>query len=258
MQLTVDKRKEKMTFKKVVPYGNSFEMNQYISRLSNRKCTISFSCGKDSIAMWLYMVELGMWDEIVPVYYYVVPDLEFVEESLVYYEKFFGTKIIRVPSPNLYGAWRTGVLQTPETFHTVLALRDTIIKCNFDDCDRWVREDLGMQENWCGTGVRKFDGLIRLSLVNTGGGIKEQEKKFMPVFDFKIQDVADIIKKHNCKTPSDYQTWGKSFDGIDYRFIIKLKKDFPRDYQKMVDCFPLLEVNIMRYNLENQNVILQP
>lgn len=56
------------------------------------KTLLAFSTGKDAIAAWLAIRE--HFDEVIPYYLYLIPDLEFVEESLAYYEKFFGTKII--------------------------------------------------------------------------------------------------------------------------------------------------------------------
>lgn len=61
---------------------------------------ISFSCGKDSLAAWLWLRERGI--QLVPYYLYWVPGLSFVEEALAYYEEFFGTHIIRLPHPYFY------------------------------------------------------------------------------------------------------------------------------------------------------------
>ncbi len=61
---------------------------------------LSFSAGKDSLAAWLLLRELGF--DVVPVYKWLVPGLLFVERSLAYYESFFGTRIRRYPHPSFY------------------------------------------------------------------------------------------------------------------------------------------------------------
>jgi hypothetical protein len=53
------------------------------------------------------------FERIVPVYKYLVPGLEFVEESLAYYERFFGTKIVQVPHPSMFRWLRNFTLQPP-------------------------------------------------------------------------------------------------------------------------------------------------
>ena len=60
---------------------------------------LAFSTGKDSIAAWLQMRKY--FKRIIPYYCYTVPGLTFVEESLKYYEDFFGTHICRLPHRSL-------------------------------------------------------------------------------------------------------------------------------------------------------------
>lgn len=70
----------------------------------------SFSRGKDSIAC-----ALGIRHRlnIVPMHFIAVPGLEFVEESLDYYErKLFHRHILRLPHPALYRHLNNGLFQT--------------------------------------------------------------------------------------------------------------------------------------------------
>ena len=67
---------------------------------------LAFSCGKDSIS-----TALAVRDSlsIVPVHYYIVPDLPMVEESLDYYERhLFKRRIIRFPDQRFYDWLDTG------------------------------------------------------------------------------------------------------------------------------------------------------
>jgi hypothetical protein len=67
------------------------------------------------------------------------------------------------------------------------------------------------------------------------------------VYDWNMEKLTSEIKKEGVKLPIDYKIWGKSFDGLDYRFIKPLKDNFPNDYEKLKILFPLIDVEIKRY-----------
>ena len=58
--------------------------------------------------------------------------------------------------------------------------------------------------------------------------------------------------------PIDYEWFGRTYDGIDYRFTSVLKEKSPADYERVKAAYPLVEVDIMRmkyreeYYNENQ------
>src|SRR6059058_1054419 len=81
---------------------------------ADEKILLSFSRGKDSISAWLAMLESGIKPEnIVPVYYYRIPGLQFTADSLDYFEQHFQTKITRMPHPGLFSMWNEMVFQPP-------------------------------------------------------------------------------------------------------------------------------------------------
>lgn len=69
---------------------SSIETIKEVAKRQN-KSLLAFSCGKDAVAAWLAIRE--HFDEVVPYYLYLVPALDFVNESIDYYERYFGTKI---------------------------------------------------------------------------------------------------------------------------------------------------------------------
>ena len=79
------------------------------------------------------------------------------------------------------------------------------------------------------------------------GSVNFKKRHFYPIFDWNIEDLKNCLRDNNVKLPVDYEMWGKSFDGIDYRFIKPLKERFPADYDKLKELFPLLDLEIMRY-----------
>lgn len=53
------------------------------------------------------------WYEVRPFFMYHCPGLEFIEASLDYYERFFGTHIIRLPHHLLYKSLNDFLYQPP-------------------------------------------------------------------------------------------------------------------------------------------------
>jgi hypothetical protein len=52
--------------------------------------------------------------------------------------------------------------------------------------------------------------------------------------------------EHKCKLPIDYHLFGRSFDGMDYRFLKPIKDNFPKDFEKILEWFPLADLEIFR------------
>ncbi|WP_161791100.1 hypothetical protein [Amycolatopsis sp. MJM2582] len=49
--------------------------------------------------------------------------------------------------------------------------------------------------------------------------------------------------------PIDYEWYGRSFDGLDYRFIEPLSRHAPEDYARDPDWCPLAEPELLRHDL---------
>ena len=60
--------------------GTSLAVREKLAA-DGRPVLLAFSCGKDSIAAWLAMRDMGI--EVVPAYLYYVPGLRFVDEDLI-------------------------------------------------------------------------------------------------------------------------------------------------------------------------------
>jgi hypothetical protein len=60
-------------------------------------------------------------------------------------------------------------------------------------------------------------------------------------------DVMADIERHGIKLPVDYELFGRSFDGIDYRFVKPLRDRLPKDYERIKFWFPLIDLEIMAH-----------
>jgi hypothetical protein len=65
--------------------------------------------------------------------------------------------------------------------------------------------------------------------------------------DEREAEVLDRIAAAGIALPVDYEWFGRSFDGIDYRFIEPLSRHAAEDYRRVLDWFPLAELELMRH-----------
>lgn len=217
---------------------------------SGGRVLLAFSCGKDSVAAWLALRARGF--EIHPFYMYLVPGLQFVERSLDYYEQWSGQHIMRVPHPSLYRMIANFVYQPPERCAIIEAAQ--LPKFSYDDLHGFIKDDLKLpQTTYVAAGVRAVDSPQRMMAVRTHGPVNAKRKTFWPVWDWRIQRVYDTIKSAGVKLPVDYRWFGRSFDGIDYRFVNTLRTVAPDDYQRILDWFPLADLDSKRREYASQN-----
>lgn len=203
---------------------------------------ISFSCGKDSIGAWLAIRDKI---KVIPYYCYLVPGLEFVEESLAYYEQFFGCKIIQLPHPSLY-RWLCNCTFLPPERRGVIE-GSTLPMFERSDLLKGLREWQGLPADTpCASGVRACDSIIRRVHFKTHGAVNKRESVWYPIWDWNQECLLDAIKRSGVKLPVDYLLFARSFDGLDYRFLKPIKDYFPRDYQRILEYFPLAELELYR------------
>lgn len=207
---------------------------------------LSFSAGKDSVGAWIALRRAGL--QVRPYYMYLVPGLSFIEASLSYYENFFGERIVRVPNPALYRMLNNGVFQSPERMEIIRDCRLPNFK--FDSLRDWVAaNDFGLPaRTWTATGVREADNLARRRAIHSlGGGINGNRRLFYPIFDWLVGRLEDEIITAACKLPRDYDLFGRSFDGLDYRYLHPIREHFPEDFERIKEWFPLCETEFHRH-----------
>lgn len=215
----------------------------------DRPVLVAFSGGKDSWAATLALLDAGI--EVELGYLYNPPGrtpgraLDFIEEGLNYFEDTMGVKVHRYPHPAFYRMLNSMVFQPPERIETILAaeLPEPDFQFVWDE----IRYDLGLDlDTWCADGVRASDSLVRRASIKRHGAMKPASSKVSPIWDWLQGDVYDYIEYHGLKLPVDYELFGRSFDGIDYRFLKPVKERFPSDYEQILEWFPLAEMEIYR------------
>lgn len=200
-----------------------------------KKIILSFSRGKDSLALWLYLKELNEY-EIIPVYYYIYPKLDFQDKYIAYIEDVFKTKINIYPSERYISYIMGGNFLSPRGYEFQSWL--PIYNYSKDEWDHYLLNKYNAE--FVAVGMKKSDSIRRRMM-------KETAIKKYPINDLKDSDVIDIIKKHNIKLPIDYIVWGSSLDGYTAKWTIPFKEKLPEEFEKAKIYMPLLEVDIKRY-----------
>lgn len=220
------------------------------------KLLMAFSTGKDCIGAYLAIRDAG-FEQIEPYYMYQIPgNLEFIEESLDYYERtlFRGQRIHRIPHPFVVRGLNDLNFQPPERCR-VIELLD-LEEFDAVEASDAMKDWLGWPEDaMTAVGVRAADSPVRYSLFRTKGmdaAVNTNNHKFYPVFDWTKARLVDAIRRSGVKLPVDYRIFGKTFDGLDIRFLKPLKEHFPRDYQRVLEWFPLAELELFRYERRHQ------
>ncbi len=205
---------------------------------------LSFSRGKDAIAAYLALRADGI--DVIPYHLYLVPGLEFVAESLAYYEKVFGVRIINMPHPSLYRWLNNAVFQPPERLSAIEAAE--LPEFDYEDVRRVCCEDYGLDaDTWACSGVRACDSPQRRISFTRNGPLNQTLRKASVVWDWRKAEVLTQIEAAGIKLPVDYELWNRSFDGLGYRFLAPLKERLPRDYEKVLEWFPLADLEIFRH-----------
>ena len=230
-----------------MPALSGIETIKEVAKRQN-KSLLAFSCGKDAVATWRAIRE--HFDEIVPYYLYLVPDLEFVNESIDYYERYFGTKIVQLPHPSVHRMLNNFVFQPPQNCKVIeqAGLPDfDYLDIQAVMCERYNLP----KKTLVADGVRAADSPMRRVAINTHGSISYKQLKYHPIWDWKKADLVECFKKHNVKLAVDYKIFGRSFDGIDLRFLYLIREHFPRDYQKILNLYPLADLEVFRWECAN-------
>lgn len=205
---------------------------------------LAFSGGKDAIAAWLAMEDAGV--TVVPYYLYYVPGLRFVDEAMAGWEDRFRQRIHRYPHPSLFRWLNNLVFQAPEFCSIIEAAR--LPMPTHEQTVDLIRKDLNLApETWVADGVRSADSIIRRTGFVTHGVQKPKHHKVSIIWDWRKAHVLERIDRGGISLPVDYEWFGRSFDGIDYRFLEPLSRNSPQDLATILDWFPLADLEMFRH-----------
>ena len=211
----------------------------------SRRVLLSFS-GKDSLAAWLYLRDNNF--EVVPYWCYSVPGLSFDDEMISYYEDYFQTHIYRFLHPISYALINYLSFQPPDAASAILRMHIPR-KVNYAFIERQIIDALGMPtDTFTAVGIRARDNLMRNRLVHQMGPLGLRNRRYWwTVWDFSIDDVMQIIRRHAVKLSRAYAIFGATGDILDYPVLRIMRDQCPDDFARVVQMFPLIEAELFRY-----------
>jgi hypothetical protein len=211
-------------------------------------CTLGFSTGKDSVMGLDMLLKAGI--KVLPIYCYIVPELEFVENNIKLYEDHFGVKVVRMPHPILYDYIRH---QDWQPLHIALDFAGSIKlkKLTFDLINKRYLTANNLQEvyQYDANCMKMADSINRRLLLRSLPDIDE-ERKIMYIAKYLTdKQIFEHFKTNRIPLTEDYKIFGRSWDGLSYHFLTGVKKHYPRDYEKIRSYFELIEAEILRYKI---------
>lgn len=228
-------------------YANSAELCERMAAECDT-VILAFSTGKDSIAAWLQLRKF--FKTVIPFYKYVIPGLSFVEDSLKYYEDFFGVKIHQFPHPAYYRIMQQFTHQPPYRYEEIAGWG---VDTKWDYTEEYLADIIRYrlklpEEVYTATGVRMADSPYRRVALLRYGAVNHNRKSFMPVYDWVKADMLREIDAAGIQLPVDYRLFGRTFDGLDYRFLKPIQENYPEDFQKILRHFPFADLEIARWD----------
>jgi len=211
----------------------------------HNKIILGFSRGKDAVGAALGL--LPYFDEVIPVYKALLPDAEFVLQSIRYYERhLFKRKIHVVPHNNTFRQWENFVFQTPSTARIFELI--PYPRWNDDEVRRHICKLEGLPfTTYTATGVRAADSVTRRTALMRNGPITVSKHTVHAIWDWNKARLIGAMQEASVKLPIDYRVWGRTLDGVDARFMIPMRERLPRDYELACERFPLIPADILRY-----------
>lgn len=230
---------------------------EMIAKMSNGTCLLGFSRGKDSICAWIWLRRF--FHTIVPFHCASIPHLSFVDRSLAYYEREFGTKIERCLSGDMAWMMYQLVLQPGGDEQTFIKMEKehpgAWSKYGNNEVATMVKQKLGLPpETYTAYGISMYDSVFRrLRMTKKGGGKKEDAGyrhstfSFFPCHDWHPKDVYRAIELCGLRLPDDYLLANRTIaNTLDVKHLDRLRRLFPKDFQRVKAMFPFIEAHIAR------------
>ena len=234
-------------------FRNSEELCRHIREIGGEHVCISFS-GKDSFAAWKMLTRFWDRDKIHPIHGYLVPDLRHIDRSIQEFERMIGRHIYQLPHPFVYEFLCSLTFQTPHTASVIERLR--LPQYNWDDVLNVMINELDLpDETWMAVGVTQYDSQMRAATIRKHGAMNNERRTFFPIYDWNLQRIAAELQANGWVLPGYYRLYGRSLDGLDYRFAYLMKKYYPEDYELLLQWWPLLECEVKRIEYREEALL---
>lgn len=188
-------------------------------------CLVGFSTGRDSAVM-LDLMCRRYKGEMTFVHYYFVPNLEYKERLLRFYEKKYGITIHRRP-------------------HWITLSYMFGRRVEQGDVMKATRKEFNL--TFFALGVRRSESLTRRGLLAHVSDIDEKFKYFYPIIDFTQKQVEAYVRLRGLPLGEEYKDGFKHDLSVpDDRGLLYIANNYPGDYRRIIEIFPQLEAKVFR------------
>jgi len=167
---------------------------------------------------------------------YIVPNLEFQEQTLKWYEKKYEVEIIRIPHFETSNFFRYGTFRNADLEVPIISIKDVY---------EYLRANTGIE--WIAAGERISDSIVRRAMIKHTGSVDKKRGRFFPISHWLKKDIIDYIKFHKLKVGNDSKKLGFSFRSLSGAELSMVKSKFPNDYKKIISLYPFAESAVERY-----------
>jgi len=201
------------------------------------KIIVFFSTGKDSTVM------LDLFQRFLPgryqaVFLYFVKGLSFQESILRHYEDRFGIKIERRPH------WDIANYDRAMANVQGRALKEKDIAAH-------IREETGL--SWLAYGYRRDESMQRRGILTPFAPdyIDAKFRKVYPLGAWSNHHIDEYIKARKLLLPREYAFGFRNIDQFKGPAVLWIKNNYPEDWQKIIDRFPIVEAEALRQEVKN-------
>lgn len=194
--------------------------------------------GKDGIAL-LDMLA-GLFPKVICYYMYLVPGLDHVQPYIRWAESYTNVSVRQIPHYQLDAFLKNGFFCDPVPGVTKVR--------KVGDVEQMVREETGIPYSFSGMkGVDGYMKRMRLKKFAKTGYVSEKGMIY-PLAEWSNKEVMRYIESRNLPKPFVYKKGDASQGfGINLETLLLLRRDFPRDYKRVMAAFPYSEKLIFDY-----------
>lgn len=207
-----------------------FDQIRIMSQLTD-SVIVGFSGGKDSVVTLDLCVKY--FKHVFPYFMYIVKGLDFQERIIKYYENKYDLEILRLPHFMLSEYYRYGSFRQYD-------LDVKIVKPS--EAHDYIRYLSGY--TWIAGGERISDSIFRRSMIREHSSIHWGAYRLYPVAFWNKSHIIAYTKQFNLPIGLEYKVLGCSFSGLYYKELVKIKQEWPEDFEKIKSNFPLIEAEM--------------
>lgn len=195
---------------------------------------VGFSGGKDSIVTLDLCFKY--FKNVKPFFMYLVPELEFQERMLKWYENKYQTEIIRIPHFECSNFLKYGSFTLADWDIDIVKINDTY---------EYLRQQTGY--HWIAAGERCADSIVRNAMIKKSGSIDYKRGRFYPLAYWKKNEVLQYIKQKKLYLSPEQRKLGFSFRSLAGSELAIIKEIYPKDYEKILKVYPFAGAGVERY-----------